>query len=368
MENRYWTKAAKAGILGASPEGKGGAAHETAACVHARLLDGCDAEYQPNVTAIMLHRCSPSNHERKILKMKKFLATLISALLVLTLTVPALAAEPVYIGIPDDGTNLSRGIKLLETAGLITVDPEAGYTPEIADITGYLYNIEVMPVSANTLASTLDDYAASTINGTYAVPYGLIPSRDGLIIESQADNGENPYVNNIAARTADKDNEIYKTIVDAFQTQLVAEYLLAAYNEVFYPAFDYDPEFTVAEDFVDSITNYVSPREGKTVVKVGVCGANNNQWYAVQKVLDDQGANIYIELVEFDAYNLPNDALNSGEIDLNSFQHLAYLNSEIAINGYDLTAIGDTLIAPLTLYSKKVDSLDALKELAGKLE
>ena len=40
---------------------------------------------------------------------------------------------------------------------------------------------------------------------------------------------------------------------------------------------------------------------------------------------NNTGANIYIELVEFDAYNLPNEALNSGDIDLNAFQHKAYL-------------------------------------------
>ena len=88
----------------------------------------------------------------------------------------------------------------------------------------------------------------------------------------------------------------------------------------------------------------------------------------MQKVLDDEGANIYIELVEFDAYNLPNDALNNGEIDLNAFQHKAYLNKDVADNGYDVVAIGDTLIAPLTLYSKKADTLDALKELVGAAE
>lgn len=300
--------------------------------------------------------------------MKKFLAVLLAALLVLSLSIPAFATEPVLIGIPDDGTNLSRGIKLLETAGLITVDPAAGYTPEIADITGLLYNIEVVPVSANTLASTLDDYGASTINGTYAIPYGLVPSRDGLIIEKQDEGGENPYVNVIVARTEDAKNETYQTIVNAYHTQLVAEYILSAYQEAFFPAFDYDPDFAVTEDFVDSISNYTSDKTGKTAVKVGVCGANNDMWYAVQKVLDDQGANIYIELVEFDAYNLPNDALSHGEIDLNAFQHKAYLNSDAATNGYDLTVIGDTLIAPLTLYSKKADSLDALKELAGPVE
>ena len=102
-------------------------------------------------------------------------------------------------------------------------------------------------------------------------------------------------------------------------------------------------------------------------MKVGVCGASNEQWQAVQKVLDDENAGIYIELVEFDAYNLPNEALNSGEIDLNAFQHKAYLNNDATANGYNLVAIGDTLIAPLTLYSEKFDSLDALKEAAGKV-
>lgn len=288
--------------------------------------------------------------------------------LVLVLTTAAAAADTLQIGIPDDGTNLSRGIKLLETAGLITVNPEAGYTPEIADITGYLYNVEVVPVQANTLPSTLSDFGASTINGTYAIPYGLIPSKDGLIIEKQSESGDNPYVNIIVARTADKDNETYATIVKAYQTQAVAEFLLVNYEEAFFPAFPYDENIALTKEQAQEIVEYTSDAAGKTVVKVGVCGANNDQWKAVQKVLDEENAGIFIELVEFDAYNLPNEALNAGEIDLNAFQHKAYLNKDAGDNGYDLTVIGDTLIAPLTLYSQKFDSLDALKEAAGAAE
>ena len=288
--------------------------------------------------------------------------------LVLALTTAAAAADTLQIGIPDDGTNLSRGIKLLETAGLITVNPEAGYTPEIADITGYLYNVEVVPVQANTLPSTLSDFGASTINGTYAIPYGLIPSKDGLIIEKQSESGDNPYVNIIVARTADKDNETYATIVKAYQTQAVAEFLLVNYEEAFFPAFPYDENIALTKEQAQEIVEYTSDAAGKTVVKVGVCGANNDQWKAVQKVLDEENAGIFIELVEFDAYNLPNEALNAGEIDLNAFQHKAYLNKDAGDNGYDLTVIGDTLIAPLTLYSQKFDSLDALKEAAGAVE
>ena len=244
---------------------------------------------------------------------RKILSFALAALLVLSISAPAFA-ETLLVGVPDDGTNLSRAIKLLETAG-------------------------------------------------------LVPSRDALLIEKQSEDGSNPYVNIIVARTEDAENETYKTIVEAFQTQLVAEVLLVNYKETFYPAFDYDAEaeFTVTEETVQEIIEYQSSSEGKTVVKLGVCGANNDQWKAVQKILDEQEAVIYIELVEFDAYNLPNEALNSGEIDLNSFQHKAYLESDSAQNGYDLTVIGDTLIAPLSLYSKNYESIDALKEAAGLL-
>ena len=294
----------------------------------------------------------------------KKLLTLILAVS-LALTVSLASAETLQIGIPDDGTNLSRGIKLLETAGLITVNPDAGYTPELADITGTIYDVEVVPVQANTLPSTLADFSASTINGTYAIPFSLIPSRDGLIIEKQSESGDNPYVNVIVAHSADAENPLYKTIANAYQTQLVAEFLLVNYSEAFFPAFDYDANITLTKEEAQAIVEYKSEKEGKTVVTVGVCGANNDQWKAVQKVLDDENAGIYIELVEFDAYNLPNEALNSGEVDLNAFQHKAYLNKDASTNGYDLTVIADTLIAPLTLYSQKYDSLDALKEAAS---
>ena len=298
--------------------------------------------------------------------LKTVFAFALAAALVLSLNLTAFA-DSLPIGIPDDGTNLSRGIKLLETAGLITVDPEAGYTPEIADITGYLYDVEVTPVQANTLPSTLADFGASTINGTYAIPFGLIPSENGLIIEKQSESGDNPYVNIIAARTEDAENELYQTIVKAYQTQAVAEFLLVNYEEAFYPAFEYDEKISLTKEEAQEIVEYSSPKKDKTVVKVGVCGANNDQWQAVQKVLDEENAGIYIELVEFDAYNLPNEALNAGEIDLNAFQHKAYLKNDAEANGYDVVAIGDTLIAPLTLYSEKFDSLDALKDAAGKL-
>ncbi len=274
--------------------------------------------------------------------------------------------EPIKIGVPADPSNQARGITLLRDAGLIEVDPAAGFVPELKDVTKYIYNIEIVPTQANTLVATLDDFAASTINGTYAIPSGLNPEKDGLIIEVQDPGSGNPFVNVIVARTADKDNETYAKIVKAYQSQLNAEYILEKNKGASRPAFDYDPNYTVSDDFISELEGYQTTADGTNRVKIGVCGSGEG-WKVVQKALDDAGENILLDIVVFDAYNLPNEALNSGEIDLNSFQHIAYLNNEIEAEGYDITPIGYTACAPLTLYSKKVSSLEELKALAGKL-
>ncbi len=299
----------------------------------------------------------------------KFFAVLLVLLIAVTSVFASGAQESAkvwQVGVPDDATNQARAIKLLETAGLIEVDPAVGYSPELKDVTKYLYNIEITPAQANTLYSTLDDYAASTINGTYATSAGLVPSRDALLIESQGSDGNNPYVNIIVSRTADKGNPVYNKIVEAYQTQYVAEYLIDKYNEAYFPAFPYDSATRHYPDVVEDADNYVTSKDGKTVVKIGVCGSANDYWNAVQKVLDENGAGVYIERVEFDAYNLPNEALNTGDIDLNAFQHKAYLAKEIAVEGYTIETIGDTLIAPLSLYSKNASSIDELKALVGE--
>ena len=103
-----------------------------------------------------------------------------------------------------------------------------------------------------------------------------------------------------------------------------------------------------------------TPAPQVTVVKVGVVGANNEQWDTVNKLLE--GDNIRCEMVEFAEYKLPNNALDAGEIDLNAFQHKAYLQKEIDDLGYDVSILGDTIVAPLSLYSDKITDVNQLKE------
>ena len=97
-----------------------------------------------------------------------------------------------------------------------------------------------------------------------------------------------------------------------------------------------------------------------TVVKVGVVGEYNDHWDTVNELLAPDG--IQVELVKYSDYVAPNRALSDGEIDLNSFQHKAFLANEIKSLGYEITDIGDTLIAPLALFNNK-DRISSVEDI-----
>jgi D-methionine transport system substrate-binding protein len=77
-------------------------------------------------------------------------------------------------------------------------------------------------------------------------------------------------------------------------------------------------------------------------------------------ILEEEGIELNIET--YQDYVLPNKDLESGEIDANYFQHIPYLESQIADNGYDFVNAGGIHIEPIGVYSKKYDSLEELPE------
>ncbi len=98
-----------------------------------------------------------------------------------------------------------------------------------------------------------------------------------------------------------------------------------------------------------------------TTVKVGIMGGEDEEvWKAVAEQAAAKGLNV--ELVVFNDYTQPNEALQNGEIDANAFQHKPYLDAQIAQHGYTITIVGNTALWPIGVYSKKYDSLDALPE------
>lgn len=96
-------------------------------------------------------------------------------------------------------------------------------------------------------------------------------------------------------------------------------------------------------------------------IKVGViAGAEQQIAETAQKVSKDQYG-LDVELVTFNDYVLPNEALSKGDIDANAFQHRPFLERQIKERGYKLTAVANTFVYPLAGYSKKIKNLSELK-------
>lgn len=119
---------------------------------------------------------------------------------------------------------------------------------------------------------------------------------------------------------------------------------------------------TQASASAASGTGYV-PSTDTIKVTIGTTSDDPTIWDALQKELDNRGDNIKIESVVMDG-GLLNQAVADGELDLNSFQHYAYFNQVVKDQKLSLTAIGETLIVPLDLFSKKYTSLDELPDSA----
>lgn len=95
-------------------------------------------------------------------------------------------------------------------------------------------------------------------------------------------------------------------------------------------------------------------------VKVGIRSNHTRVWDYLKDEAKKEGINI--EIVNFSSAVDPNQALAEGDIDLNSFQHVAYLDAFNENTESDLAPIGTTIIAPLGLYSIKYDSLEKLPD------
>lgn len=108
--------------------------------------------------------------------------------------------------------------------------------------------------------------------------------------------------------------------------------------------------------------NDKSGEDGEETVKVviGVNGADGAQWPILKEKAAKEG--IEIELKEFADYTLPNNALAQGDIDINAFQHIAFLGQYAQETGNDLIPIGSTQFAPLGIYSEKIKEVAEIKE------
>ncbi|GAB2470160.1 MetQ/NlpA family ABC transporter substrate-binding protein [Promicromonospora xylanilytica] len=95
-------------------------------------------------------------------------------------------------------------------------------------------------------------------------------------------------------------------------------------------------------------------------VRIGVVNTGDAYWDTFTDLAEEEG--ITVELVNFSDYQLPNQGLTDGDLDLNQFQHLQFLAGYNTASGQDLTPIGATAVYPLGLYSQSHGSVEEIPE------
>ncbi len=91
----------------------------------------------------------------------------------------------------------------------------------------------------------------------------------------------------------------------------------------------------------------------KTTLKVGATPAPHAEILEVVKEILAK-ENIELEIVEFTDYVQPNNAVESGDIDANYFQHITYMNNFNEANGTHLVAVADIHYEPFGIYAGKI--------------
>ena len=111
----------------------------------------------------------------------------------------------------------------------------------------------------------------------------------------------------------------------------------------------------------DEGTEETTTNSETVTLKVGASnGLHDIILEQAKPILAKEGIELIIE--PYQDYVMPNQDLDSGELDANYFQHIPYLETEIAQKGYDFVNAGGIHIEPIGIYSQKYKSLDELPD------
>ena len=282
-------------------------------------------------------------------KLSAIVTTALAAVLTLSLAGCGKSASGVTIAVPNDTTNEARALLLLADQGYITLKEGAGITATIKDIEENPYNITFNEVEAAQLPNVLQDVDYAVINSNYALPAGINPTTDALVMEGSS----SAYSNILAVKEGNEETDKTKALVAALSSKQVADYIAANYDGAV---------ISVVEnpgDGYDETVDY-DALSGTTISVAATPSPHAEVLSVVKDILAEK--NVTLNIIEYTDYVQPNKVVDSGEVDANYFQHLPYLEDFNAENNTHVVSLLAVHVEPMGLYGGKQTTLDAIKK------
>ena len=139
------------------------------------------------------------------------------------------------IAVPNDTTNEARALLLLQDNGIIKLKDGAGINATVNDIEENPHNIEIVELEAAQVARVVDETSFVVLNGNYALQAGFSVSKDALAYETSDSEAAKTYVNVIAVKEGNENNEAIKALLDVLKSDDVKKYINDTYDGAVLP-------------------------------------------------------------------------------------------------------------------------------------
>ena len=140
------------------------------------------------------------------------------------------------IAVPNDATNEARALLLLEQEGLIKLTEGVGLNATASDIAENPHNYKLVELEASQVPARLQDVDVAVINGNYAIDAGLKVS-DALAVEAADGAAAEAYVNVIAVKEGNENNEGIQALIKALKSDEVRSFIEETYEGAVVPLF-----------------------------------------------------------------------------------------------------------------------------------
>lgn len=139
--------------------------------------------------------------------------------------------------VPNDGSNETRALLLLQDCGIITLPSgtEADDLVTKNEITTYKVNVNIIEEEAAQIARSKDDAAMVILNGNYALAAGLNVAKDAIAFEKADSSAAQTYVNVLAVKDGNQNNEGIKALVNVLTSQEIVDYINTTYEGAVIP-------------------------------------------------------------------------------------------------------------------------------------
>lgn len=139
------------------------------------------------------------------------------------------------IAVPNDTTNEARALLLLQDNGIITLKDEAGLEATVNDIVDNPYEIEIQELEAAQVARVVGEAAFVVLNGNYALEAGYSAAKDAVAYEQADSEAAKTYVNIIAVKEGNEENDGIKALVEVLKTDEIKTFIEEKYDGAVIP-------------------------------------------------------------------------------------------------------------------------------------